>query len=221
MKQEELQFAVRGTLIHAPAAGDIEVLENALIAVDDRGQIPAVTSPGQPDHGKLEQTVRDACKLEELSPKEYLLPGLVDTHIHAPQWPQLGKALDRPLDEWLQKYTFPLEARYADLDFAQRVYESLVSTLIANGTTTAMYYATIHLEASKRLAEICLQKGQRALVGKIAMDNPGQCPDYYRDASTQQGLDDTEIFIEYVRGLSGNSNGLVLPSLHRDLFQLY
>ena len=211
MKQEELQFAVRGAMIHAPAAGDIEILENALIAVDNTGQIAAVTTPGQTDYGNLEQTARDAGKLEELSAEEYLLPGLVDTHVHAPQWPQLGKALDRPLDVWLQKYTFPLEARYADLDFAQRVYENLVHTLIANGTTTAMYYATIHLEASKRLAEICLQKGQRALVGKITMDNPEQCPDYYRDASTRQGLDDTEIFIEHVRGLSGNSNGLVLP----------
>ena len=55
MKQEGLQFAVRGAMIHAPAAGDIEILENALIAVDNRGQISAVTSPGQPDYGYLEQ----------------------------------------------------------------------------------------------------------------------------------------------------------------------
>ena len=213
MQQEELQFAVRGAMIHAPAAGAIEILHNALIAVDNMGQIAAVTSPGQPDYDNLEQLARDAGKLEELSAEEYLLPGLVDTHVHAPQWPQLGKALDRPLDVWLQKYTFPLEARYADLDFAQRVYENLVHTLIANGTTTAMYYATIHLEASKRLAEICLQKGQRALVGKITMDNPDQCPDYYRDASTRQGLDDTEIFIEQVRGLPGNSER-VGPARH-------
>lgn len=211
MKQEELKFALRGTLVHAPAAGDIEVLEDALIAVDNEGRIAAVPSPGQPDYVKLEQMAGEAGKLEALSAGEYLLPGLVDTHVHAPQWPQLGKALDRPLDEWLMKYTFPLEARYADTDFARRVYENLVHTLVANGTTTAMYYATIHLEASTRLAEICLEKGQRALVGKIAMDNPDQCPDYYRDASTGQGLDDTQNFIEQVQGMPGNSHGLVLP----------
>lgn len=211
MKQEELKFAIRGTLIHAPSAGDIEVLENALLAVDDGGRIAAVTGPGQPDYGELEQTAREAGKLEALSAGEYLLPGLVDTHVHAPQWPQLGKALDRPLDEWLQKYTFPLEARYADAEFAERVYDNLVHTLIANGTTTAMYYATIHLEASKRLAEICLEKGQRALVGKVAMDNPEQCPDYYRDASAGQGLEDTVSFIEQVVGMPGNASRLVLP----------
>ena len=211
MKQEELKFAIRGTLVHAPSAGDIEILEEALIAVDNEGRIAAVSGPGQPEYGKLEQMARDAGKLEILSAGEYLLPGLVDTHVHAPQWPQLGKALDRPLDEWLMKYTFPLEARYADTDFAQRVYENLVHTLIANGTTTAMYYATIHLEASKRLAQICLEKGQRALVGKITMDNPEQCPDYYRDASTRQGLDDTQSFIEQVLGMPGNDHELVLP----------
>ena len=211
MKQEELKFAIRGTLIHAPSAGDIEVLENALLAVDDGGRVAAVTGPGQPDYGELEQTAKEAGKLEVLSAGEYLLPGLVDTHVHAPQWPQLGKALDRPLDEWLQKYTFPLEARYADAEFAERVYDNLVHTLIANGTTTAMYYATIHLEASKRLAEICLEKGQRALVGKVAMDNPEQCPDYYRDASAGQGLEDTVSFIEQVVGMPGNAGRLVLP----------
>ena len=131
----------------------------------------------------------EAGKLEMLSTGEYLLPGLVDTHVHAPQWPQLGKALDRPLDEWLHEiHVSPGGTGTPTRISPERVYENLVHTLVANGTTTAMYYATIHLEASKRLAEICLEKGQRALVGKVAMDNPEQCPDYYRDASAGQGL---------------------------------
>ncbi len=211
MKQEELKFVLRGTLLHTPVLGSVEILENALIAVDNRGQIAAVSSPGKPDYVKLEQAAGQAGKLEQLSAQEYLLPGLIDTHVHAPQWPQLGKALDRPLDEWLQQYTFPLEARYADLEFAERVYRNLVHTLIANGTTTALYYATIHLEASKRLAEICLEQGQRALIGKIAMDNPGQCPEYYRDASAGQGLEDTERFMEQVLDMPGNAGKRVRP----------
>jgi len=211
LKQEKLKFVLRGTLIHAPAVGVVEILENALVAVDNRGQISAVTSPGSPDYAALEQAATQAGKLERLAPQEYLLPGLVDTHVHAPQWPQLGKALDRPLDEWLQQYTFPLEARYADAEFAERIYQHLVHTLIANGTTTALYYATIHLESSVRLAEICLEQGQRALVGKVAMDNPDQCPEYYRDASAGQALEDTERFLEQVPDMPGNADGLVRP----------
>ena len=88
----------------------------------------------------------------------------------------LGKALDVPLEIWLRKYTFPLEARYADIDFAAPVYESLVDGLLANGTTTVLYFATIHLPATKLLADICLRRGQRALIGRVAMDDPEQCP---------------------------------------------
>ena len=211
MQAEDLAFAVHGTLMHAPVLGEIETLETALIGVDTDGRIAGVSRGGDAGHDALARTTADAGKLERLAPGQYLLPGLIDTHIHAPQWPQLGKALDRPLDVWLQTYTFPLEAKYADPVFARQIYESLVETLIANGTTTALYFGTIHLEASKILAEICLQRGQRALVGKITMDNPDQCPDYYRDTTTERGLHETQALIEYVRKIPEDAQGLVSP----------
>ncbi len=204
-------FTVRGTLIHTPVLGELEIKKRALVNVDEHGQIAAVLEPDSTSYEQLLTRSRESNTLLELSNNQYLLPGLIDLHIHAPQWPQLGNALHLPLDEWLQKCTFPLEAKYADIDFAEKVYTSLVDTLIANGTTTALYFATIHLESSKLLADICLSKGQRALVGKVAMDNPDQCPDFYRDASTQRGLDDTRSLIEYIRAMNGNENSRVMP----------
>jgi guanine deaminase len=53
-------------------------------------------------------------------------------------------------------------------------------TLLANGAATAVYFGTIHLPATQRLAEICLRRGQRAFVGRVAMDHPDQCPAFYR-----------------------------------------
>jgi guanine deaminase len=140
-----------------------------------------------------------------------LLPGLVDLHVHAPQFPQLGTALDRPLQAWLQDHTFPLESRYADLAFAEGVYTRLVETLLAHGTTTALYFATIHLPATQRLAEICLALGQRGLVGRVGMDHPGQCPDFYRDASAGTAVADTRALIDFIRAMPGNESGLVRP----------
>jgi guanine deaminase len=148
--------------------------------------------------------------LVTLGSNHYVLPGMVDLHVHAPQWPQLGEALELPLEEWLQKFTFPLEARYADTAFAMRIYESLVANLLANGTTTAMYFATLHLEATKVLADICLRRSQRALIGRVAMDNPDQCPDYYRDGSAELAERETREFIDYVKSLRG-SQGLIYP----------
>jgi guanine deaminase len=145
-----------------------------------------------------------------LGPRHYVLPGLVDLHVHAPQWPQLAAALDLPLEQWLQKFTFPLESRYADTAYAAAVYESLVANLLANGTTTALYFATIHLAATKVLADICLRRSQRALIGRVAMDNPQQCPEYYRDSSAQVAERETCEFIDYVRSLPGSA-GLIYP----------
>ncbi|MCB8982068.1 MAG: guanine deaminase [Ardenticatenaceae bacterium] len=204
-------FTLCGTLIHAPVCGEIEVIENALVVVDAAGNIAGVYAPEAEKYAIVKETAVAANSLITLAKGQYLLPGLIDLHVHAPQWPQAGNALHLPLYTWLQEYTFPLEAKYADLEFAEKVYTSLVDTLIANGTTTTLYFATVHLEATKLLAEICLAKGQRALVGKVAMDNPAECPDYYRDESVQQGLADTRALIEYVRAMPGNENERVLP----------
>ena len=48
-----------------------------------------------------------------------------------------------PLERWLFEYTFPLEARFADLAFARPVWADLVSGLLAHGTTTAVYFGTV------------------------------------------------------------------------------
>ncbi len=207
--------AFLGDALHTPEAGQLEFLPDVLIVVDSGGTIRAVHRSNSPQTGAAAAAVaeryRAAGNLVTLDKGQYLLPGLVDLHVHAPQWPQLGLALDLPLEEWLQTCTFPLEARYADVDYAQAVYESLVDGLLANGTTTAMYFATIHLPATRKLADICLCRSQRALIGRVAMDNPDQCPAYYRDASAGVAAAETRAFIEYVRSMPGNEAEIVRP----------
>src|SRR5690606_2039752 len=204
-------LTIRGTLAHAPARGEVEIIEDALVAVDDEGVIAAVLGPGDPDYARTRDAARQGGDLVELAASQMLLPGFVDLHTHAPQWPQLGKALHLPLAEWLRTHTFPLEARYADLDFARESYVPLVETLLANGTTTAVYFGTVHVPATQLLAEICLEAGQRAFVGKVAMDNPEECPEDYRDPSVEAGLEGTRALIERVRAMPGNAAGLVQP----------
>jgi guanine deaminase len=201
--------AIRGTWFHAPVAGEVEVLADVIVVVDASGVIEAVLRPGQAGY---DAATRDAVNL----PGHYLLPGLVDLHVHAPQYPQLGQALDEPLEVWLGKYTFPLEARFADLDFARPRYETLVRDLLANGTTTAVYFATVDLEATKLLADLALASGQRALIGKVVMDDPASCPDDYRDASVESALGDTRSFIDYVRA-PGQRRSACAPRRHAAL----
>lgn len=63
---------------------------------------------------------------KELSADEFLIPGFVDTHIHAPQVPNIGLGLDKPLLDWLHAYTFPIETEFKNEDFARHVYEKVV-----------------------------------------------------------------------------------------------
>ncbi|HVW70460.1 MAG TPA: guanine deaminase [Steroidobacteraceae bacterium] len=204
------QRAFLGTFLHTPVLGQLEMLEALIVAGGD-GVIQAIHQAGSPE--AIRETERFAAlgALVRSKPGQYLLPGFVDLHVHAPQWPQLGKALDLPLEEWLQAYTFPLESRYADPDFAREVYESLVDGLLANGTTTAVYFGTLHLPATQILADICLRRSQRALVGRVAMDDIQQCPPYYRDPSPSVAEAQTRAFIGYVRSMPGNESGLIKP----------
>ena len=195
---------ILGPAIHAPERGRVELIEGALLAVSADGSIVSVSRPDTDNFDRELDLARRSGKLTTLPDGQYLLPGFVDLHIHAPQWPQLGKALHLPLEEWLMEYTFPLEARYADVAFANRMYGSLVDALLKNGTTTAVYFATAHLEATLRLAEICRERGQRAFVGKVVMDDHAQCPDYYRDETTESALSETLAFVEEVRAAPGD-----------------
>lgn len=100
----------------------------------------------------------------------FFCPGMVDTHTHAPQYPNNGLGSELQLLDWLDKYTFPLEKRYSDKDLAKDAYTEVVRRTLAAGTTTSCYYATLHNEATWELARICEAEGQRALVGKCSMD---------------------------------------------------
>lgn len=151
----------------------------------------------------------------ELGPHEFLSPGFIDLHIHAPQFAFTGTATDRPLmghDGWLETYTFPAERSLQDdVSTARRVYEGVVRKSLSFGTTTACYFATLHLEPCKILADVALALGQRALVGKVCMDR--NSPENYVQ-STQQNVDETIELIEYVRSRAGKQQeGSLLPML--------
>jgi guanine deaminase len=203
--------AIIASGFHTAKRGEIDFFQNALISVGDDGSILSVLRPREPNYAAQKERHAAAGRLVTLPEGSYLLPGFVDLHIHAPQYPQLGSALDVPLEIWLQKYTFPLEARYADAAFARKSYRLLVHDLIANGTTTALYFGTIHQEATRILADSCLEAGQRALIGKVVMDNPDQCPDFYRDASPDEAIRGTEDLICYIRTHQANTQALVKP----------
>ncbi|MEH7342967.1 guanine deaminase [Bacillus sp. JJ1532] len=201
----------KGTAFSSQSSKEVQILKDYLFCINSDGMIEKMASPEDGDYQSLLDEYQGKENFLCLADGQYFLPGFVDLHVHAPQWAQSGTALDIPLYDWLNTYTFPVESKFADLDFANEVYQDVVSTLLANGTTTALYFATVHKEASFLLAKICAEKGQRGLVGKVVMDDPEQNPEYYRDADTKTALADTEEFILAVKELAKSTKQGVYP----------
>ena len=194
-------LVVVGTIFQTPTADRLEVLNDVVVSVDCDGVIVGVLAASSVEG---QAAIAGATIVRRLSSTELLLPGLIDTHVHAPQWPQLGSGLDLPLEQWLFENTFPLEARYVDGDFAQRVWDDMVPCLLAHGTTTVVYYSSIHEEATLRLAKTCAEIGQRAFVGRVAMDHPEGTPPWYRDSDAVTAVSASARSIDAIRALSSS-----------------
>jgi len=188
-----------GNFVHARKNAEavfIQFVEDAVLGVSTDGKIAFVENSNNKQNMKvLQETYKfGEEKIVHLG-KRFLIPGLIDTHIHAPQYPNAGTGTDLPLLEWLTKYTFPLERKYSDITFARDVYTKAVNRSLSFGTTTGCYFASIHLEATKVLVDVISKLGQRAFVGKVCMDR--NSPEFYIE-TTQDSLQDTVSFVEHV-----------------------
>ena len=58
-----------------------------------------------------------------------IFPGMVDLHVHAPQYAFRGMCMDLELMDWLNRYTFPEEEKYENLEYAEKAYGMFVNAL--------------------------------------------------------------------------------------------
>ncbi len=99
-----------------------------------------------------------------------IIPGLVDLHLHAPQYPICGINMDLELIPWLNQYAFVEESKYIESAYFTKAYAKFVSDLQKSATTRAVIFATIHTEATKYLMDELEKSGLSAMVGKVNMD---------------------------------------------------
>ncbi len=99
----------------------------------------------------------------------YLLPGLVDTHVHFPQLRVLG-GLDRQLLDWLECVALPEEARMSDRAYAKDTANRFVRALAAHGTTTALVFGSHFKQATSALFDAAEKSGLRVISGMVLSD---------------------------------------------------
>jgi guanine deaminase len=98
-----------------------------------------------------------------------ILPGLIDTHIHYPQT-QVIASYGTQLLEWLNRYTFVEEQKFADPAHAAGVARFFLDELLRNGTTTAAVYCTTHPASVEAFFAESERRRMRMIAGKMLMD---------------------------------------------------
>ena len=137
------------------SVNEIEVYEQGGVLVDERGVIEMLID--DVDAWLEEQRTNKAPFTGQVIDfgQRFICPGFVDAHYHAPQYVFSGTGYDLELLDWLETYTFPTEAKFADVEFARSVYNRVVEKTLSSGTTCISYFGTIHQESCEVLADIC------------------------------------------------------------------
>jgi guanine deaminase len=130
-------------------------------------------------------------KVEDYGRDALILAGFVDTHVHYPQTGIIG-AFGTQLLDWLNRYTFVAEQRFADKRHARAVARTFLGEALRNGVTTAAVFCTVHPQSADAFFEESAKLGLRMIAGKVLMDR--NAPAALCD-SAQRGYDESKALI--------------------------
>jgi guanine deaminase len=120
-----------------------------------------------------------------------MLPGFIDCHVHYPQIGIIGAYGEQLLD-WLDKYTFVAEQKFADAAFARETARVFLQQCLRAGTTTAAVFCTVHPQSVDAFFEESAALNTRMIAGKALMDR--HAPAALTDTA-QRGYDESKALI--------------------------
>jgi guanine deaminase len=182
--------AHRGAILHFRSdpgshddPGSFEFFDDGLLVIAD-GRVASLG----PARELLPALPTDAQLIEHGD--SILMPGFVDTHVHYPQTDIIGSG-GRQLLDWLEHYTFPAEAAFADTAHAREVARFFLDELVRNGTTAALVFCSVHPTSVQAFFEAAAARRMRMAAGKVLMDR--NCPEYLRDTAEAGERDSREL----------------------------
>ena len=192
-------FVLKGNICYSESSDSIRLLPNSYLVCEDGLCAGAFTELPE--------------KYASLPLTDYgdriIIPGLVDLHLHAPQFAFRGLGMDMELMEWLNTYTFPEESKYADLEYAERAYSLFARHMHLCATTRAAIFSSLHSPATELLMDKMEESGLVSFVGKVNMDR--NSPDYYCEESAQASLEATERWICNTMDKYKNTRPIITP----------
>ena len=173
-------YVIKGNIYYSKSKDEICVIENGYVVCEDNKCAGAYEQ-------LPEKYVDFPCYDYE---DKIVIPGLVDLHVHAPQYAFRGLGMDLELIDWLNTHTFVEEAKYSNIEYANRAYDIFVEDLKNSATTRACIFGTIHNEATLILMNKLEESGLKAYVGKVNMDR--NSPEYLCEENAEKSAKDTE-----------------------------
>ena len=191
-----MQQAFRASIFHClgdpgprAEAAAVEYFEDGLLLVEDG----AISQIGAAED--LLAALPNNTSVEDLSGK-LIVPGLIDCHVHFSQLDIIASYGEQLLD-WLNRYAYPAEARFADSGHAREVAGVFLDELLKNGTTTALVFATVFPQSVDAIFEAAEERNMRLIAGKVLMDK--MCPEELSD-DAESAYADSKALIERWHG---------------------
>ena len=193
-----MAIAYQGHILFTKQPDRFEIYENGAVIVEE-GKVLEVL--------KTLPERREGLEVFNMGDR-LIIPGFVDLHFHAPQFPNLGLGLDKELLPWLEDYTFPEEAKYSDMDYARSVYSRVAREIWRQGTTRVVLFSSVHKESTQLLMSIFDSAGLGAYVGKVNMDR--NCPDFLVE-TTEDSIEATRAWLEASKDQYKRVKPLITP----------
>ena len=191
-----MRKAFRAAVLHcladpgeSSASSALEYFEDGLLIVENGLVVEAGAATA------LLPQLADDVSIAEF-PGKIIVPGFIDCHVHYPQLDIIASYGEQLLD-WLKRYAYPAEARFADEGHANEVADAFLNELLRNGTTTALVFATVHTHSADAIFTAAELRGMRLIAGKVLMDS--NCPDELQD-TPESSYADSKALIERWHG---------------------
>lgn len=196
MKQS---FVIKGNICYTKSPHKLDLHKNAYAVCVDGVSM-----------GVFERLPERYSHLELIDYGDRLIfPGMVDLHLHAPQFAFRGTCMDLELMDWLERYTFPEEEKYEDLEYAERAYTIFADAMRSGATTRASIFATRHRKATELLMDIMEKSGIVSYVGKVNMDR--EASEALVEESAETSAFETFAWINAVNGRYKNTRPILTP----------
>ncbi|MDU6181285.1 MAG: amidohydrolase family protein [Anaerococcus vaginalis] len=192
-------FALKGNIIYSKNQNEINFCENSYLICQDGISMGVFE--------KLDEKYKD---IEVIDFGDKIIsPGLVDLHIHAPQYNFRGMGMDLELLDWLNTYTFPSEAKFKDENYAKKSYQRFVDYLKYGPNTRHVIFSSLHVKSTIILMDLMEKSKMVSFVGKVNMDRNGGVDLEEKDAKESEKT--TLDWLESINGKYKNTYPILTP----------